>query len=114
MKNSNTNSVSTDLADALKAVKQHFIYAGIFSAAVNLLQLVPIIYMMQVYDRVIASGSLSTLGMLTLLMVALLMALGGLEWVRSYILVAASNNLEMTLRERVFNATFKLALQSGG
>src|ERR1043165_3035607 len=105
MKNSNTNSVSTDLAEALRAVKQHFVYAGLFSAAVNLLQLVPIIYMMQVYDRVIASGSLSTLGMLTLLMVAMLMALGGFEWVRSYILISASNKLEISLRERVFNAT---------
>lgn len=110
MKNTNTKPISTELAEALKAVKQHFIYAGVFSAAVNLLQLVPIIYMMQVYDRVIASGSLSTLGMLTLLLVALLIALGGFEWVRSYILIAASNRLEVKLRERVFNATFKLAL----
>jgi ATP-binding cassette subfamily C protein EexD len=105
---------SNELAEALKAAKQHFIYAGIFSAAVNLLQLVPIIYMMQVYDRVVASNSESTLLMLTLLMVALLLAMGGFEWVRSYILVAASNKLEITLRERVFNATFKLALQSAG
>jgi ATP-binding cassette subfamily C protein EexD len=110
MKNSISKPTSPELADALKAVKQHFIYAGIFSAAVNLLQLVPIIYMMQVYDRVISSGSLSTLGMLTLLLVTLLLALGGFEWVRSYILVAASNRLELKLRERVFNATFKLAL----
>jgi ATP-binding cassette subfamily C protein EexD len=110
MKNIISKPASTELAEALKAVKQHFVYAGIFSAAVNLLQLVPIIYMMQVYDRVISSGSLSTLTMLTLLLVALLVALGGFEWVRSYILVAASNRLEMKLRERVFNATFKLAL----
>ncbi|MEY4640700.1 MAG: hypothetical protein RLZZ227_694 [Pseudomonadota bacterium] len=114
MTNINTKPAATELVEALKAVKQHFIYAGIFSAAVNLLQLVPIIYMMQVYDRVVASGSISTLMMLTLLMVALLISLGGFEWVRSYILVAASNKLEVSLRERVFNATFKLALQGGG
>src|ERR1700741_1084755 len=107
MKNTNAKPVSTELAEALKAVKQHFIYAGVFSAAVNLLQIVPIIYMMQVYDRVVASGSLSTRTMLTLLMVALLIALGGFEWVRSYILIAASNRLEVKLRERIFNATFK-------
>jgi ATP-binding cassette subfamily C protein EexD len=114
MKNSNTTTVSQDLANALRAVKQHFIYAGMFSAAVNLLHLVPIIYMMQVYDRVIASNSISTLGMLTLLMVAMLIALGGFEWVRCYILVAASNKLEVSIRERVFNATFKLALNTAG
>ncbi|HEY0962308.1 MAG TPA: type I secretion system permease/ATPase [Pseudomonadales bacterium] len=110
MKNLLIKPASAELAEALRAVKQHFIYAGLFSAAVNLLQLVPIIYMMQVYDRVIASGSMSTLGMLTLILVAMLVALGGFEWVRSYILIAASNRLEVKLRERVFNATFKLAL----
>ncbi len=111
----NTNKQGTqELRDALGAVKQHFIYAGLFSAAVNILLLVPIMYMMLVYDRVMASSSMSTLGMLSLLMVALIFAMGGFEWVRSYILVAASNKLESTLRERVFNATFKMALQSSG
>jgi ABC-type protease/lipase transport system fused ATPase/permease subunit len=32
-------------------VKQHFIYAGAFSAAINMLQLTPILYMLNVYDR---------------------------------------------------------------
>src|SRR5690606_27149 len=40
--------------------------------------------------------------------------LGAFEWVRSYLLVFASNKLETVLRERIFNATFKLALQSSG
>jgi ATP-binding cassette subfamily C protein EexD len=101
-----------ELLESLKGVKTHFIYAGAFSAAVNLLQLVPIMYMLQVYDRVMSSGSYSTLGALTILMVALLMALGGFEWVRSLVLVSASNKIDLLLRERIFNNTFKLALQS--
>src|SRR5690606_2205791 len=76
--------------------------------------LVPILYMMQVYDRVISSGSLSTLTMLTLIMVFLLAALGGFEWVRSMILISASNRIEKNLRERVFDASFQQALLSGG
>jgi len=103
-----------ELADSFKAVKQYFIYAGLFSAAVNILMLVPIIYMLQVYDRVIGSGSLPTLAMLTLLMVGLLLASGGFEWVRSMILIRASNRIEKELRQRVFEATFKLALLTGG
>jgi ATP-binding cassette subfamily C protein EexD len=101
-----------ELLEALRAVKQHFIYAGTFSAAVNILQLTPIMYMLNVYDRVMSSGSIPTLGTLTVLLVTLLMALGGFEWVRSYILVAAGNKLDMLLRERIFNATFKIALNS--
>jgi ATP-binding cassette subfamily C protein EexD len=103
-----------ELAEAFTDVKRYFIYAGLFSAAVNLLMLVPIIYMLQVYDRVVSSGSYSTLAMLTLLMVALTAALGGFEWVRSMILIAASNRIEKNLRRRVSDATFKRALLTGG
>ena len=103
-----------ELAAAFQDVKRYFIYAGFFSAAVNLLMLVPVIYMLQVYDRVVSSGSYSTLTMLTLLMVALTAALGGFEWVRSMILISASNRIEKNLRRRVSDATFKRALLTGG
>ena len=103
-----------ELAATFNDVKSYFIYAGLFSAAVNLLMLVPVIYMLQVYDRVVSSGSYSTLAMLTLLMVALTAALGGFEWVRSMILIAASNRIEKNLRRRVSDATFKRALLTGG
>lgn len=103
-----------ELAAALKDVKSYFILAGIFSAAINVLMLVPVIYMLQVYDRVMSSGSLSTLTSLTLIMVALLMAVGGFEWVRSRILISASNRIEKNLRNRVSQAAFKSALMSGG
>jgi ATP-binding cassette subfamily C protein EexD len=70
--------------------------------------------MLQVYDRVISSGSMSTLGMLTLLIVFLLLAMGGFEWVRSMILISASNRIEIGLRERVYEAMFRQAMISGG
>lgn len=111
--NNQGTSKYPELAAALKETKSYFIYAGIFSAAVNLLQLVPVIYMLQVYDRVMSSGSLSTLTMLTLLLVALLCAMGGFEWVRSMILISASNKIETSLRKRVSDASFKRALLVG-
>ncbi len=104
----------TELQGALRACKEHFVYAGLFSAAVNILLLTPIIYMLTVYDRVVTSGSMSTLTMLTILMVSLLLAVGGFEWVRTMILVSASNRLERLLRKRVSDATFKRSLWSGG
>lgn len=108
------NKQRSELALALSELKQYFIYAGVFSAAINLLMLTPIIYMLAVYDRVVSSGSLSTLTMLTLLMVGLILAMGGFEWVRSQILVSASNRMELSLRKRVNDATFKRSLFSGG
>ena len=47
-------------------------------------------------------------------MVALLMAMGGFEWVRSMILVSASNRIEKNLRQRVADSAFKVSLLSGG
>ena len=103
-----------ELADTLKSVREYFVYAGLFSAAINILLLTPVIYMLTIFDRVVSSGSLSTLAMLTLLMVGLLFSMGGFEWVRSRILISASNKLEETLRPRVTEAAFRQALFSGG
>ena len=64
----NQNSKTTkypELVAAIKDVKSYFIFAGVISAAINILMLVPVIYMLQVYDRVMSSGSLSTLTSLT-------------------------------------------------
>ncbi|MBL4821479.1 MAG: type I secretion system permease/ATPase [Gammaproteobacteria bacterium] len=114
MPNKSNSAPYTELSDALKSIRQYFIYVAVFSIAINLLMLMPIIYMMQVYDRVVSSGSLPTLAMLTLLLVCLLLSMGGFEWVRSMILISASNKIEMTLRQRVFDAMFKNALVTGG
>ena len=113
-KSSKAPSRYPELVASLKDVRRYFIYAGLFSAAVNLLMLVPVIYMLQVYDRVMSSGSLPTLASLTLLMVALTCAMGGFEWVRSMILISASNKIESNLRKRVSDASFRRALMSGG
>ena len=110
----NSANPTSELSSALKDVRQYFGYTGLFSAAVNLLMLVPIIYMLQVYDRAISSGSYSTLTMLTLLLVVMLAAMGIFEWARSSIMMAASNRIEQKLRNRVSDATFRRALLSGG
>ena len=103
-----------ELSESLRDLKAYFMYAGLFSAAINFLMLTPIIYMLQVYDRVVASGSLSTLAMLSIMMVGLLLAAGGFEWVRSAILIRASNQIEAKLRRRVSEATFKRSIMTGG
>jgi len=114
MKDTKNNIRYKELFEGFKAVRQYFILAGIYSAAINILMLVPILYMMLVYDRVVSSGSQSTLLMLTLIMMFLMSAMGGFEWVRSMILVSAGNKIEHNLRDRVFDASFKQALYSGG
>lgn len=104
----------SDLDRALKLCKSAFMYAAGFSMVINLLMLVPSIYMLQVYDRVVATGNQSTLFMLTLIVFLMFITMGLLEWVRSQILVRVSARLEILLNERVFGIAYKQALYSGG
>jgi ATP-binding cassette subfamily C protein EexD len=104
----------SDLGKALGASKSSFLFAGFFSLFVNLLLLVPSIYMLAVYDKVLASSSESTLLMLTLITVFLFLVMGGLEWVRSQILIATGTRLDQLLGGRVFDAVFAQTLASGG
>lgn len=104
----------TELKSALAACRESFLSVGFFSFFVNLLMLVPSFYMLQVYDRAVGSGSLSTLLMLTLIMLLLMVTLGGLEWVRSRIMVRISTRLDTLLNQRLFDASFRQALNSGG
>lgn len=104
----------SDLVEALALCKGAFISAAGFSLVINLLQLVPTIYMLQLYDRVVPTGNLSTLTMLTLILMVLFITQGILEWVRSQILVRVSTRLEVLLSDRLYKVAYKLALYSSG
>lgn len=108
------NAPENSLKIALKACRDSFISVGFFSFFINALMLVPTFYMLQVYGRVITSGSLTTLAMLTLIMTLLVITLGSLEWVRSRIMVRVSTRLDVLLGRQVYRASFKRALDSGG
>jgi len=110
MRNVRENSLKT----ALKACKGSFLSVGFFSFFVNALMLVPSFYMLQVYGRVVTSGSIPTLVMLTLIMTILMGTMGSLEWVRSRIMVRLSTKLDVMLSREVYRASFKRALDSGG
>ncbi|MFP4063508.1 MAG: type I secretion system permease/ATPase [Halochromatium sp.] len=102
-----------ELKAALKTCRGSFIYAGLFSMFINLLMLTPALYMLQVYDRVLASSSMETLLMLTLLVVGLYAIMGALEMVRTRILVRVSSRLDMHLNERLFSAMFEAGVRQG-
>jgi ATP-binding cassette subfamily C protein EexD len=104
----------SDLGQSLNACKASFLYAGFFSLFVNLLLLVPSFYMMAVYDKVLVSGSESTLLMLSLITLFLFLVMGGLEWIRSQILIATSARLDALLSSRVFDSMFSQMLANGG
>lgn len=108
------NDAKSDLEKALLICKDAFLSAAGFSLLINFLMITPSIYMLQVYDRVVSTGNLSTLLMLTLIVLLLFITMTALEWVRSQILVRVSTRLETLLNQRLFQVAFKQALFSGG
>lgn len=104
-------SKKNEIEQALLAFKSTFWTVGTFSAISNLLMLVPSLYMLQVYDRVLQSRNELTLGMLTLLMLGAYALLAGLELVRSFVLVRVGAKFDMTLNKRVYTAAFEQNLK---
>ena len=64
---------------AFAAGRRHFAYAALFSALLNLLFIAPMLYMLQVYDRVVPTQGRMTLLFLTLVLVLALATLAALE-----------------------------------
>ena len=99
---------------ALLAHKSALRNIGVFSAAINLLMLVPSLYMLQVYDRVLQSRSETTLWMLSAITLALFALISALEYVRSQVAIHVGAHLDAQLNRRVYTAAFETNLRHGG
>ncbi|MCG8490143.1 MAG: type I secretion system permease/ATPase, partial [Sneathiellales bacterium] len=108
MAGAHKNSV---LKSTLSNVRSIFWAVGLFSFFINLLMLVGPFYMMQVYDRVLTSGSIPTLIFLTIAAVGLTLLSAMLEWLRSRLLVRMNGRLETGLRQTVFSGLFRASSQ---
>ncbi|NML61183.1 type I secretion system permease/ATPase [Massilia sp. RP-1-19] len=103
-----------EIEQVLATFKGTFITIGVFSAITNLLMLVPSLYMLQVYDRVLASRNEVTLLMLTVLMLGAFMLMGALELIRSFVLIRVGAKFDMQLNKRVYTAAFEQNLKKAG
>jgi ATP-binding cassette subfamily C exporter for protease/lipase len=103
-----------EIEQVLLGFKSTFWTVGAFSAIGNLLMLTPSLYMLQVYDRVLQSRNEITLLMLTLLMLGAYLLVGGLELVRSFVLIRVGARFDMMLNKRVYTAAFEQNLKQAG
>lgn len=90
-----------------------FFYAGFFSLFINLLLLVPALYMLQVFDRVIPSRSDETLVVLTLGALAALLVMMVLDLLRARLLASAGVALDRKLGPRVLSGLLSTARKPG-
>jgi ATP-binding cassette subfamily C exporter for protease/lipase len=105
--------VTAPLIKALGDYKSILISVGCFTALINILMLVPSIYMLQVYDRVLSSQNETTLAMLSLMVVGFFVFIGLLEIVRSFIVIRIGSQLERRFNLRVYQAAFERNLFKG-
>jgi PrtD family type I secretion system ABC transporter len=88
----------------LRSCSGYFATAGAFSLAINLLYLSAPLYMLQIYDRAVPSGSQVTLLMLTLALLLAFAALAGLDMARARVLAHASVRLDRRMATDVMAA----------
>lgn len=104
---------SDDVREAIKKLWPHFLWAGLFSSAINLLYLSSPLYLMQVYNRVLLNENISTLVLLTLILAIALLTMAGLDAVRAWILIRCGIRLDMELSTRVFEALVVRSAERG-
>ena len=111
MAHPNDNSGPDEISLVYRESRATLIAAGVFSCIVNILMLTGPLFMLQVYDRVLASGSISTLVALIMIVAALYAYYGFLEFLRARLMVRLGRRIEERLRGRVFDAVTAHALR---
>ncbi len=99
------------IGKALGASRTALASTGVFSLVINLLMLTGPLFMLQVYDRVLTSGSVPTLVALVALVGILYGLYGFLEFVRARVMMRVGRSLDESLRSRVFDIVSLHALK---
>jgi ATP-binding cassette subfamily C exporter for protease/lipase len=105
------DTAPSELREAALSLMPLFKRSFGFSFAIALLSLGPIVYMQEVYGRVVNSRNVETLLMLSLLIAAVIVIQELLEWIRTEVLAGAGVDLNIKLAKRVFNASFEANLR---
>lgn len=102
-------SDTPQIDQAKPAIRSVLIALAVFSGLINLLMLTGPLFMLQIYDRVLTSGSVPTLIGLFGLVVVLFSFLGVLEAIRARILARMAGRLDEILRGPLFAAVMEKA-----
>ena len=107
-------SADNEILSVLYSYKKIFRSVGFFTACMNLLLLVPSIYMLEVYDRVLTSRNEFTLLMLSLIMLLLYVIYAALDAIRSHTVIEIGKKIDAELNNRTYVAAFEQNLKVRG
>jgi ATP-binding cassette subfamily C protein len=102
-----------EVVETARICRRPVLAVGFFSIFVNVLYLISPIYMMQVYNRVLTSGNIDTLILLTVVLIVTLAVMALLEYVRSMLLVWVGRRIDVALGTRTFDAQVKAGCVPG-
>lgn len=106
----NQKSGVVELRAAMAGSRNLLWGVGIFSFFVNLLALTGSLYMLQIYDRVLASRSEATLIAISLLVIGLYALSGVLDYARARVMARIGAKFQSILDRRVFEAVLRRSI----
>lgn len=102
-----SNTKIENLRDALGTCRRPFSEGGVFSLFINLLTLTPMFYMINVYDKAVATGSMPTLMSLEVIAAFLCLMVGLLVWFRSIVMIHVASRQDHLIALRLYELSFK-------
>ena len=103
-----------DLKRTMAACRRAWVGVAVFSACLNMLMLSVPLYMMQLYDRVLATRHVDTLLALTVMVAAALLILGLLDALRGRIMARVGGWLHAEMGGPLLSSSVADALRAGG
>lgn len=100
-----------EIAAAIAACKHALVGVMIFSGVMNILTLTGPLFMLQVYDRVLSSRSISTLVGLGAIAALLYISLGFFDWMRARVLIRIGAYIDEVIHPKIFKAVVTLPLR---
>ena len=104
---SQESAQANPVSQLLGQCRQSFILAAWLTLAVEVLSITPIVFMWNLFDRVIAARSEVTLVSLGLLVLLAYGFWSGLEWVRTRLMIRLSLRVDWDIAAKVFDASFR-------
>jgi ATP-binding cassette, subfamily C, bacterial exporter for protease/lipase len=102
---------ASELRRAADALRPYFVRSGWFTLIAAMLVLMPALYMLEVYERVVNSRSHMTLLMLTVLVLASYVLMQVLEWAHAEVMHRAGLAFDARMSGRIFTASFEANLK---
>lgn len=107
-------TASSEIQAAIDLSRRAFIATGVFSFFINILMLAGPLFMLQVYDRVMTSGSIPTLVALSVMTALIYGIIGLLELIRSRIVIRIGVEVDQRVGDRIFEASLRRSVAAPG